>query len=119
MQPTDTIPLLNDKGIKRVQGIFGALLYVGISVNNKILVTLSANGAQQAASTEEIADAIEQLLDYLATYPDDGIIFRRIDMILAAHTDTGFLKNKNPGAEKAYIYYYQRVNPNQNSMGLS
>ena len=29
VQPTDTSPLLNEKGIKRIQDIVGALLYVG------------------------------------------------------------------------------------------
>ena len=52
VQPTDTIPPLNDKGIKRVQGIVGDLLYVGRAVNNKLLVALSAIGSQQAAATE-------------------------------------------------------------------
>ena len=52
VQPTDTIPPLNDKGIKRVQGIVGALLYIGRSVNNKLLAALSAISAQQAAATE-------------------------------------------------------------------
>ena len=51
VQPTDTSPPLNDKVIKRVQGIVGALIYVGRSVNNKILVALSAIGSQQAAAT--------------------------------------------------------------------
>ena len=27
----------------------------------------------------------------MATYPNDGILFRKSDMILAAHTDAGFL----------------------------
>ena len=90
-QPTDTIPPLNDKGIKRVQGIVGALLYIGRSVNNKLLAALSAISAQQAAATEEPGDAIEQLLDYVATYPDDGILFQKSDMILAAHADAGFI----------------------------
>ena len=69
----------------------GALLYVGRSVNNKLIVALSAIGFQQAAATEDTAAAIEQLLDYVATYPNDGILFRKIDMILAAHADAGFL----------------------------
>ena len=59
VQPTDTSPPLNDRGIKRVQGIVVTLLYVGISVNNKRLVSLSAIGAQQAASTKQTANAIE------------------------------------------------------------
>ena len=79
------------KGIKRIQGIVGDLIYVGRAVNNKLLVALSAIAAQQAAATEDTAAAIEQLLDYVATYPNDGIIFRKSDKILAAHADAGFL----------------------------
>ena len=33
VQPTYTRPPLNKKGIKRIQGILGALLYVGRAVN--------------------------------------------------------------------------------------
>ena len=91
VQPIDNSPTLNDKGIKRVQGIVGDLIYVRRAVNNKLLVSLSEIGAQQAAETEETAAAIEKLLDYVATYPDDGIIFRKSDMILATHTDACFL----------------------------
>ena len=87
MQPIDTSPTLNKKGIKRIQDIVGALLYVGRSVNNKLLVALSSIGSQQAAATEDTAAAIEQLLDYVVTYPNDGILFRKSDMILAAHAD--------------------------------
>ena len=91
MQPTDNIPHLNEKVIKRIQGIVGDLLYVGRAVNNKLLVALSTIGAQQAAATEETKAAIEKLLDYVATSPDDDILFRKSDMILAAHADAGFL----------------------------
>ena len=69
----------------------GDLLYVGREVNKKLLVDLSAIDAQQAAATEETAVAIEQLLNYVATYPDDGILLRKSDMILVAHADAGFL----------------------------
>ena len=53
VQPKDTSPCLDDKGIRRVQGIVGALLYVGRSASNKILVVLSTIGAKQAAATVE------------------------------------------------------------------
>ena len=58
VQPTDKSPLLNEKGIKRIQGIVEELLYLGREVNNKLLVALSAIGAQQAASTEDTAEVI-------------------------------------------------------------
>ena len=61
MQPTDTSPPLNEKGIKRIQGIVGVLLYVVRAVNNKLLVELSEITAQQAAATDNTAAAIKQL----------------------------------------------------------
>ena len=63
---------------------------MGRSVNNKLLVSLSEKGAQKSAATEETEEAIEQLLYYVVTYPDDGILFRKSYMILAAHVDAGF-----------------------------
>ena len=64
---------------------------MGRAVNNKLLVALSAIIAQQAAATGDTVAAIDQLLDYVATYPNDVIIFRKSDMILAAHTDAVFI----------------------------
>ena len=66
--------------------------YVVRAVNNKLLVALSTTSAQQAAATEDTAAAIQQLLDYVTTYPNDGILFRKSDMILVAHADAEFLK---------------------------
>ena len=59
VQPTEDSPPLNDKVIKKVQGIVGALLYIGGEVNNKLLVALSAIGDQQAAAIEDTKYAIE------------------------------------------------------------
>ena len=83
----------------------GDLLYAVIAVNNKLLVALITIGARQAAATEETAEEIEQLLDYVATYPDDGILFQKSDMILAAHADAGFLNNsKSRSQADAHIF---------------
>ena len=47
----DTSPPLEADGIKRVQQIIGARLWIGRAVNNKLLVALSAIGSQQASAT--------------------------------------------------------------------
>ena len=54
-------------------------------------MALSAIGAQKAAATEDTAAAIEKLLDYVATYPNDVILLIKSDIILAAHADSGYL----------------------------
>ena len=109
VKPVDNRPSFNDKGIKRYQGIIVALLYVEITVNNKILVELSAIGSHKSAETVEPEDAIEQLLDYIATYPDDGILFRKSDMILVAHSDTGlFNEFKSRSIAGAHIFLSEK-----------
>ena len=86
----DTSPPLDAKEIIRVQQIVGALLYYARAVDNILLVALNAISMQQSAATEETEKAISQLLDYVATYPNDGTIYRSSGMVLAAHSDAGF-----------------------------
>ena len=75
-QEEDTSPVLDAAGIKRVQAIVRALLYYARAVDNKLLVTLSIIGGQQSSATEKTNEAINHLLDYCATYPNDGIVYR-------------------------------------------
>ena len=51
---------------------------------------ISTIGSQQASSIKDTNKAIHQLLDYYATYLDDGILYRSSDMILAGLSDSGF-----------------------------
>jgi hypothetical protein len=87
----DTSPLLDAAGVKRIQGIIGSLLYYARAVDNKLLATLSTISSQQAKATENTAKAVHQLLDYVATYPSDGITYRASQMVLAAHSDASYL----------------------------
>jgi hypothetical protein len=87
----DDSPALDKDGISRVQAIVGALLYYARAVDNKLLVALSELGQQQASATEATNDAIDQLLDFVATYPADGITYRASDMVLSAHSDAAYL----------------------------
>ena len=71
----------------------------------KLHVTLSAIGTQQASATEDTARAIHQILNYVATYPNDGITFRASDMVLAAHSDAAYLNaSKARSRAGAYIF---------------
>jgi hypothetical protein len=61
----------------------------------KLLVALSAIAACQSYATVATEQADHLLLDYVATYPADGIVYRASDMILCAHADAGFLSETN------------------------
>ena len=110
----DTSPPLDAKGVKRVQQIVGGLLYYARAVDNKLLVALNAIGMQQSAATEDTDTAVSQLLDYVATYPNDGTIYRSSGMVLAAHSDAGF-NNESKGRSRvgARIFCLKTtLNPN-------
>ncbi len=75
----------------RVQEIVGSLLYYPRAVDNKLLVALSAIASRQAQATVATEQAVHHLLDYVATYPNNGIVYWASKMILCAHADAGHL----------------------------
>jgi hypothetical protein len=91
----DASELLDENCKCRIQEIVGLLLYYNRAVNNKLLVALSAIAACQSYATVATEQAVHLLLDYVATYPADGIVYRSSDMILCAHADAGFLNETN------------------------
>jgi hypothetical protein len=96
-------PPLNAAGIQRVQAIVEALLYYTHTVDNKFLVTLSELGQHQAAAAEATNNAIDQLVGYLSTYPDDGITYRTSAIILSTHSDITYL-NVNKARSRADVH---------------
>ena len=87
----DESPPLNSAGILRVQAIVCAPLFYARAVDNKLLVAISELGQQQSSATKATNDAIAQLLDYVATYPSDGITFCTRNMVLSSHSDEAYL----------------------------
>ena len=84
-------PSLHDKGIFRVQYIVSALLYYAHAVDNKLLVGINKLGQQQASVTKDTDADLLQLLDYVATYPNNGTIFRASGMVIVGHSDAADL----------------------------
>ena len=109
-------PALDLTGVRRIQAIIGTSLFYGRAVDNKLPVAINAIGSRQSKATESTRDDVSQLLDYLATYHDDGIVYRASDMILAAHSDAGF-HNESKGRSRAGVHIFLSENdpiPRQN-----
>jgi hypothetical protein len=102
-------PPLSNEGIKRIQGIIGALLYYAQAVDNKLLATLSTLSFQQATATEATAKAVDQLLGYLTTYPDNGATYCSSDMILCNHANADF-HNESKGRSHAGAHIFMSEN---------
>ena len=106
--PDDSSPL-NDETKQRMQAITGALLCYARAVDNKLLVALGTIATQTHAPTQRTAQLVDHLLNYVATYPNDGIIYRKSDMQLAAHSDAGYL-NENNAKSRASAHTYLSEN---------
>jgi hypothetical protein len=65
--------------------------------------------SQQATATEATDVAMNQLLDYSTTYPDDGTTYCTSDMILCAHANAGF-HNKSKGCSRAGAHIFASKN---------
>jgi hypothetical protein len=101
----DASELLDDHRKRPIQEIVGSLLYYARAVDNKLLVALSDIAARQAYATVATEQAVHLLLDYVATYQADGIVYRSSDMILCAHADAGFLNETNSRSQAgAHIF---------------
>ncbi len=113
---SDTSELLYDVCKQQIQEFVGSPLYYARAVDNKLLVALSAIAARQAKATVAMEQAVHLLLDYVATYPNDGIVYWASNMILCAHADASFL-NYNPvsAAALGHISSSQRMTPFLNS----
>jgi hypothetical protein len=87
----DTSATLSPERLLCVQKIIGLLLYYARAVDNKLLVALNAIAAHQSKATICTEQLVHTLLDYVATYPNDGIVYKVSDMVLCAHTDASYL----------------------------
>jgi hypothetical protein len=107
---SDTSELLDNSCKHCIHKIVGSLLYYARAVDNKLLVALSAIAARQAKATITTEQAAHLLLDYVATYPNDGIVYCASDMILCAHSDVGFLNELQSWSQAgAHIFLSEDV----------
>jgi hypothetical protein len=90
---TDNSAPLNEAGIRRVQGIVGALLYYARAVDNKLLHALSEIGTQHGSSN--------RINQQSCRYPNDGILYRTSNMILAAHSEDAAYLNVSKARSRA------------------
>jgi hypothetical protein len=87
----DSSPLLDDKGIKRVQKIVGSILYYARAVDMTVLMALSAIAVEQTTATTKTMGKCIQLLDYLASNSEAKVRFYASNMIMNIHLDASYL----------------------------
>jgi len=110
----DVSPKLDAKGIKLIQSIVGAALYIGRLLEMTILVTCNDIGIQQTQSTTNTLSLTSWLLDYMATYPNPSITYKASDMCLWISSDSSYLSvSKARSRVGGYHFLGNRPDPSK------
>ena len=91
----DDSPVVGKEEQTHVQKVNGKFLWYGRAVDPTTLVPLSALAAQQSKPTQNTMDKTQHFLDYMATQEPAVLTYRKSDMILAVHSDAGYLNEEN------------------------
>ena len=97
--------LLDKEGKLRVQQVIGSFLYYARAVDMTILHALNSIAAESSKPTERTMERVEQLLDYMHTYPNAVVRYYASDMILNVHSDASYL-SAGRGRSRAGGYFF-------------
>ena len=98
-------PKLDKKGVEHVIEIVGALFFYEIAVNNKVRVALNLISTQQVSVTEATNKAVTTLLDYMATYPNDGILYHAVTWFWSSILTQAFTMKLRAAAEWRHTFF--------------
>jgi hypothetical protein len=104
--PPSSLPILDFKGIKRIQSINGTFLYYARAVDPCMLPAINEISTSQAQPTEETNAKAQMLMDYANTYPSATIRYKASDMQLHVDSDAAYLvlpKARSRGAGHFYL----------------
>jgi len=86
----DDSPTLDTKGNTLVRQIVGAALYIGRFIDMTLLVACNEIALQQTDATIKTLNLCTWLLDYMSTYPNPSITYKKSDMILWISSDSSY-----------------------------
>ncbi len=78
-------PLLDEKGLKKVQKIVGSFLYYARAVDMTVLMALSAIAVKQTKAMAKTMGRCIQLLNYLASNSVAKVRYYASDMVMNIH----------------------------------
>ena len=104
--PPSSLPILDSKGVKRIQSINGTFLYYGRAVDPCMLPAINEISTQQSHPTTDTNAKAKMLMDYAHTYPNATIRYKASDMQLHVDSDAAYLvlpKARSRGAGHFYL----------------
>lgn len=96
---------LSPTAITRVQQVVGVFLWYARAVDPTMMCPVNKISARQATPTVALADAVDRLLDYAASYPNASITYHRSDMVLRCVSDASYLSESLARSRAGGIHY--------------
>jgi hypothetical protein len=78
-----------------------------------------ARVTEQTKATEKTQAAADQILDYLATHPDDTIRYHKSDMILHIHSDASYISFSRTPSILGVLFYFGDKPPHADKLNGS
>jgi hypothetical protein len=89
------------------------------AVDRTMLTAISALTAQQAKPTQATMKKVQHFLNYAATQEPAVTTYRAGDMVLAIHSDAGYLMKRRQEAEPGGTIPYSKMCPTDQTTALS
>ena len=106
----DESPELNEVESRKIQAIIRSLLCYSRAAHNNLLVALNAITMKTHSPTTFTLQEVHHQLNYVATHPDNGTLFRASKMQLSAHSDARFLNEaKARSRASAHVHLSENV----------
>ena len=121
--PSETLPVLDKKGNKRVQSVTGTFQYYMKGIGPTIIVAVNELASQQSSPTQETVKKCSMLMDYAHTYPNAKIRYHASDMCLHIDSDAAYLVHPQALIRVAGHFYlsekipYETPTPNPTPNG--
>ena len=107
----DASPPAGKEDQKHVQKLTGKFMWYARAVDGTMLTPLSALASQQAKPTKETMKRAQQFLDFAATQEPAVLTYRKSDMILAIHSDAGYLNEENARSRAGGLHFLSKNVP--------
>jgi hypothetical protein len=98
-------PPLTAQQCLTIQKVTGSVLHYARAVDPTVLMPLNDIATAQTKVNEKTQAATNQLLDYLATYPDATTRYHASNMILHIHSDASYLSVSNARSRLGGLFF--------------
>ena len=102
--PPDETPAAGPDGILRIQQVVGSILHYAQAVDLTALTVITTLGSEQAKATTHTLKSTENVLDYLATYPNAKLQYYASAMVWNIHYDASYASERGTKSRAAGHY---------------